>query len=38
MPKVKTNGIDIYYEIHGEGFPLIMIQGLSENVYWWDPP
>ena len=30
--------MDLYYEIHGEGFPLLMIQGLSENVYWWDPP
>lgn len=28
----------MYYEAHGDGFPLVMIQGLSENVYWWDPP
>jgi pimeloyl-ACP methyl ester carboxylesterase len=28
----------MYYEIHGEGFPLVMIQGLSENVCWWDSP
>ncbi|MFX0104708.1 MAG: alpha/beta fold hydrolase [Candidatus Hodarchaeota archaeon] len=38
MPKVKVDGVNLYYEIHGEGFPLLMIQGLSENVYWWDPP
>ena len=36
MPKVKVDGVNLYYEIHGDGFPLLMIQGLSENVYWWD--
>lgn len=38
MPKVKVDEVDLYYEIHGDGFPLVMIQGLSENVYWWDQP
>ena len=38
MPKAKVNGFNLYYEIHSEGFPLLMIQGLSENVYWWDAP
>ncbi len=38
MPKVKVDGVNLYYEIHGDGFPLVMIQGLSENVYWWDSP
>jgi len=38
LPKVKINGVNLYYEIHGKGFPLIMIQGLSENAYWWDTP
>jgi pimeloyl-ACP methyl ester carboxylesterase len=37
MPKVKVNGIQIYYEVHGEGFPLIMIMGLGGNIDWWDP-
>jgi pimeloyl-ACP methyl ester carboxylesterase len=37
MPKVKVNDIQIYYEVHGEGFPLIMIMGLSGNTDWWDP-
>ena len=37
MPTVKVNDIQIYYEVHGEGFPLIMIMGLSANVDWWDP-
>ncbi len=38
MPKVKVDGVNLYYEIHGDGFPLLMIQGLSENVYSWDSP
>jgi len=25
MPKVKVNDIHIYYEVQGEGFPLVMI-------------
>jgi len=37
MPKVKVNDIQIYYEVHGDGFPLLMITGLSANVDWWDP-
>ncbi len=35
MPKIKVNDINIYYEIHGEGFPIVMIQGLSANTDWW---
>ena len=37
MPKVKVNDIQVYYEVHGEGFPLIMIMGLGANLDWWDP-
>jgi len=37
MPKVKVNDIQIYYEVHGEGFPLIMIMGWTGNIDWWDP-
>lgn len=35
MPKVKVNDINIYYEIHGEGFPLVMILGAVQNIFWW---
>ena len=38
MPNAKVNGFKLYYEIHGEGFPLLIILGLSENIYWLDPP
>jgi len=35
MPKQKVNGIEIYYEIHGQGDPLVLIMGLRRNVEWW---
>lgn len=35
MPKVKVNDLNMYYEIHGEGYPFLMIRGLSSDVYRW---
>ncbi|MFX1276548.1 MAG: alpha/beta fold hydrolase [Promethearchaeota archaeon] len=35
MPMIKVNDINMYYEIHGEGQPLVMIMGLSANSSWW---
>lgn len=35
MPKVNVNDINIYYEIHGKGFPLVMITGLAGDSNWW---
>lgn len=37
MPKVKVNDINIYYEIHGKGYPFLLIRGLSSDVYRWPP-
>ena len=37
MPKVKVNDIQVYYEVSGEGFPLVMINGLGESLDCWDP-
>jgi len=37
MPKVKVNDIQMYYEVKGTGFPLVMIMGLGGNLDWWDP-
>jgi 3-oxoadipate enol-lactonase len=34
MPKVKVGDINIYYEVHGKGEPLVMIPGMSANVDW----
>ena len=35
MPKLKANGIDIYYEIHGQGRPLLLIAGLGYGLWMW---
>ena len=37
MPTTKVNDINIYFEIHGEGFPLVMITGLAADINWWIP-
>ena len=29
MPKVKVNDINMYYEIHGKGEPLVLLQGMG---------
>ena len=36
MATIKANGIEIYYEVHGEGPPLLLIMGLGANATaWW---
>jgi len=35
MPTVHANGIDIYYEIHGSGEPLVLIAGLGYSIWVW---
>lgn len=35
MPITNANGIDLYYEIHGDGEPLLLIMGLSLNSKSW---
>lgn len=37
MSKIKVNDININYEIHGDGFPYIMIMGLGGDLNWWTP-
>ena len=36
MPKVKVNDIQLYYEVHGQGEPLVLIMGLGANTKGWD--
>ncbi len=33
--KVEVNDINIYYEIHGEGEPLLLIEGLGYSTWMW---
>ncbi len=35
MPKVKIKDISLYYEVHGSGYPLILIRGLASNADHW---
>ncbi len=35
MSIVKVNGINIYYEIHGKGEPLVLISGYGSNSASW---
>ncbi len=35
MPMVNVNDIEMYYEIHGQGEPLVLIMGLRRNAEWW---
>jgi len=37
MPKAKVGDINIYYEIHGRGEPLVMINGAGGSVEWSRP-
>ena len=37
MPTTKVSDINIYYEIHGEGEPLLLIMGYGGNSRWWEP-
>jgi pimeloyl-ACP methyl ester carboxylesterase len=35
MPKAKVNGIDIFYEIEGEGEPLVLLAGYTCDLSLW---
>ncbi len=36
MPRVQSNGISLYYEIQGEGQPLLLIHGLGSSTRDWE--
>jgi pimeloyl-ACP methyl ester carboxylesterase len=35
MPKARIRDIEIYYDVHGAGFPLVLIRGLGSNADHW---
>ncbi len=37
MSKAKINDISIYYDVQGDGFPLVMVMGFLGNADCWDP-
>ena len=36
MPRAKINGTNIYYESHGEGYPLVFAYGLGGSTVEWE--
>ncbi len=38
MPTVHVNDVDMYYEIHGEGYPLVIILSTGMNVASFNNP
>ena len=37
MPTVNVDGLEIYYETHGEGPPLLLVAGLASDSQSWQP-
>jgi len=37
MPKARIDGIEIYYEVHGSGPPVILVAGLGGEGSYWQP-
>jgi pimeloyl-ACP methyl ester carboxylesterase len=37
MARATVGELDMYYEMKGQGEPLVMIMGLSGNADWWEP-
>src|SRR6202161_4652686 len=35
MPKINRDGVDIYYEVHGSGPPLLLTHGYSSTSQMW---
>lgn len=35
MPNTEINGVDLYYEIHGKGMPLMLVAGLASDSQSW---
>ena len=35
MPKLNRDGVDIYYEVHGSGPPLLLTHGYSSTSAMW---
>ncbi len=37
MPIIHVNGVDLFYEAHGAGEPVLLIHGLGSSTRDWDP-
>lgn len=37
MPRAGVNGIDLYYQVYGQGYPLVFLHGFTFTVDMWQP-
>lgn len=37
MPKVRVNNVELNYEVHGQGYPVIFLHGFAGTVNMWQP-
>jgi 3-oxoadipate enol-lactonase len=37
MPIARVNGVDLYYEVHGSGEPVLLLHGLGSSTLDWEP-
>lgn len=37
MEKVMVGDLDVCCEVVGDGYPIVLIMGLTANMDWWDP-
>lgn len=37
MPTVRANGIDLCYDVHGHGQPMLMVMGINTQLIHWPP-
>lgn len=37
MPTIHVNGVDLYYETHGAGEPVLLVHGLGSSTLDWEP-
>ncbi len=37
MSTVRVNDIELYYEVHGQGYPVVFLHGFSGTVNMWQP-
>ena len=35
MPKVEVNGVELNYEIHGDGYPVVLAHGYTASLQMW---
>ena len=37
MPNFSSDGVDIYYEVAGEGYPLVLSHEFAGDITSWEP-